>query len=59
MKLYKGFDEDLKCRVFAEYGQKGGERYLKHCKVFMVDGEKVKADTYYTLKNGRLVEVKA
>ena len=29
---------------------------IKEWKAFVVDGEKIKADTYYTLKNGEIVE---
>ena len=29
---------------------------IKEWKVFIVDGEKVKADTYYALKDGEIVE---
>ena len=29
---------------------------IKCWKAFVVDGKKVKADTFYTLKNGKLVE---
>ena len=29
---------------------------IKEWKVFVVDGQKIKADTYYTLKNGEIVE---
>ena len=31
---------------------------IKNVKAIVVDGEKVKAYTWYTLKNGRLKEVK-
>jgi hypothetical protein len=30
---------------------------IKEWKSFVVDGESVKADTWYTLRNGELVEV--
>ena len=29
---------------------------IKEWKVFVVDGEKVKADTYYALKDGEIVD---
>ena len=29
---------------------------IKDWKAFVVDGEKIKADTYYTLKDGEIVE---
>ena len=45
--------------VLAEWGKWNGKEYpLINAKMAVVDGEKVKEDTYYTLKNGELVEVK-
>ena len=32
------------------------DRQIKEWKAFVVDGEKIKADTYYTLKDGEIVE---
>ena len=32
------------------------DNQIKEWKVFVVDGQKIKADTYYTLKNGEIVE---
>ena len=32
------------------------DSYIKEWKAFVVDGEKIKADTYYTLKDGEIVE---
>jgi hypothetical protein len=32
---------------------------IKEWKATVVDGEKIKPDTYYTLKNGKFVEVKS
>ena len=31
---------------------------IKEWKAFVVDGEKIKADTWYTVKDGELVEAK-
>lgn len=42
MKGYKGFDKDLKC-----YGG---------WKAAVVDGETIKADTWYMLQDGEFVE---
>ena len=45
--------------VLAEYGEWNGKEYpLIGVKSAIVDGETLKADTYYTLKNGEFVEVK-
>ena len=45
--------------VLAERGEWTGETYpLKEVKAFMVDGEKIKADTFYKLVDGEAVEVK-
>ena len=40
--------------VIAEENKYDGK--IKEWKVFVVDGQKIKADTYYTLKNGEIVE---
>ena len=40
--------------VIAE--EKEYDSDIKEWKVFVVDGQKIKADTYYTLKNGEIVE---
>ena len=43
----------------AEWGQKDdGEYELINFKAHKVDGKTIKEDTYYTLKNGKFVEVK-
>ena len=43
--------------VIAERGEWNGETYpLLNIKAAIVDGEKIKADTWYTLKNGEFVE---
>ena len=42
----------------VERGEWDGETYpIKHIKAAIVDGEAVKPNVYYTLKNGELVEV--
>lgn len=44
--------------VLAERGEWSGDTYpIKEVKAFEVDGEKVKADTWYMLVNGQLKEV--
>ncbi len=44
--------------VLAEMGEDdNGKRYIKDVKSCKVDGEIIKADTFYTLKNGEFVEV--
>jgi hypothetical protein len=42
--------------VLAEWSYKGDEWNPIDTKAFRVDGDKVKADTFYMLKNGKLVE---
>lgn len=43
--------------VLAERGEWNGDTYpIKEVKAFEVDGEKVKADTWYMLVNGQLKE---
>lgn len=43
--------------VIAERGEWNGDTYpIKEVKAFEVDGEKVKADTWYMLVNGQLKE---
>lgn len=55
IKAYKGFDKDLKCRDFQyEIGKTYEEPTAVQC--FKVDGENIKPDTWYKLKNGDLVE---
>ena len=45
--------------VLAEwYRDECGSWHIKHVQSAKVDGEKIKADTFYTLKNGEFVEVK-
>ena len=42
----------------AEYGNYDGEGYPCICmKAAQIDGEKIKADTWYMLKGGEFVEV--
>lgn len=53
MKVYKGTDRQMKCR---------GMQYTLGAlgcavKAAIVDGEKIKAGTWYQLKNGEFVEV--
>ena len=44
--------------VLAEWGELNGEEYpLIGAKMAVVDGKRIKEDTYYTLKNGEFVEV--
>ena len=44
--------------VLAEWGEWNGKEYqFIGAKMAQVDGEKIKADTYYTLENGEFVEV--
>ena len=44
--------------VLAEWGDWNGKKYpFIGAKMAVVDGENIKEDTYYTLKNGELVEV--
>lgn len=44
--------------VLAERGRWSGDTYpIKEVKAFEIDGEKVKADTWYMLVNGQLKEV--
>ena len=45
--------------VIAERGEFNGKTYpLLNIKAAIVDGEKIKADTWYTLRNGEFKEVK-
>ena len=44
--------------VLAEwYQDEAHDWHIKHVESANVDGEKIKADTFYTLKNGEFVEV--
>ena len=44
--------------VLCERGEWNGSTYpLINIKAAIIDGEKLKADTFYTLKNGKFVEV--
>ncbi len=44
--------------VLTERGEWNGDTYpIKEVKAFKVDGEKIKADTFYKLVNGEAVEV--
>ena len=51
----------LGCAIcVVERGEWDGETYpIKAIKAAIVDGKKIKADTWYTLKGGKFVEVKA
>lgn len=43
--------------ILCERGKWNGRTYpLINIKAAIIDGEKLKADTYYTLKNGEFVE---
>lgn len=44
--------------VCAEWKLRNDVMYIANLKAAFVDGEKIKADTYYMLKNGKFVEVK-
>jgi hypothetical protein len=45
--------------VLTERGDWDGTTFpIKEVKAFKVDGEKIKADTFYKLENGEAVEVK-
>ena len=45
--------------VLAEWGEWNGKEYpFIAAKMAVVDGEKIKEDTYYTLQNGEFVEVR-
>ena len=45
--------------VIVERGEFNGKTYpLINIKAAIVDGEKIKADTWYTLRNGEFMEVK-
>jgi hypothetical protein len=45
--------------VISEHKQNtNGEWHLKSVKSVLVDGKKIKADTFYTLKNGKFIIVK-
>ena len=45
--------------MLAEWGQdKNGTCHRKRVKLFMVDGKKIKANTYYYLKHGKLTIAK-
>ena len=59
-----GWGKDNKCKgcignylVLSEWGDWDGNKYpLLGAQMVVVDGEKIKADTYYTLKDGEVVE---
>ena len=61
-----GWGKDNKCKgtkgsflVLSEWGNWDGEKYpFIGAKMVVVDGEKIKADTFYMLKDGKIVEVK-
>ena len=44
--------------VISEWSFQDGERILICAKMVKVDGKKIKEDVYYTLKGGKVVEVK-
>lgn len=50
---YKGFNKDMTCRDF-QYEQ--GKEYIQDWRAVIVDGKDVKADTWYRLENGELIE---
>ena len=60
-----GWGKDNKCKgelsahiVLSEWGDWDGEKYpLKTATMFVIDGETYKPDTWYTLKDGEIVEV--
>ena len=60
--IVTGYQSKAKARigsaiVIAERGDWNGETYpLINIKAAIVDGKKIKADTWYTLKNGEFVE---
>ena len=57
--------KDSKCKgsvgsflVLSEWAEWDGEKYpFIGAKMVKVDGKKIKADTWYTLKNGKVVKV--
>lgn len=51
MKAYKGFDKNLRGL------DSQGELYIKYVKSAKVDGKKIKADTFYILRDGKFMEV--
>ena len=61
-----GWGKDNKCKgkigsylVLSEWGAWDGNKYpLIIAKMVIVDGEKIKEDTFYKLKKGRVVEAK-
>ena len=61
-----GWGKDNKCKgkvgsylVLSEWGDWDGEKYpLLGAIMVIVDGNKIKEDTYYILQRGNLVEVK-
>lgn len=55
MKAYKGFNKDMTCRGF-HYEEEKTNYNIKNYKIEVVDGEKIKEDTFYKLENGEFVE---
>ena len=59
-----GWGKDNKCKgvvgsylVFSEWGDWDGEKYpLIGAKMVKVDGERIKADTWYALRNGKIIK---
>ena len=52
MKIRGGIGAVLVCAIESEYGYD-----ILKWKAVVVDGERIKADVWYTLKNGEFVEV--
>ena len=62
-----GWGKNNKCKgtigsflVLSEWGEWNGEKYpFIAAKMVEVDGEKIKADTFYTLENGQIKEIES
>lgn len=64
MKAYKGFNEDLTCKGYQyeigktyECEDAENDYDIAAWKAVVVDGETIKADTWYRLEDGELLEV--